>query len=293
MQLILQEKGIVPISDNPQRLSDVAPEIFKSLPSKKSVKKAVKNGLVYVNGKKGHTADYMSGGELLELYQDCSVKNKPVIDIPIDVIYEDEFLAVVSKPAGLVVSGNKKRTLENALPANLKKSKQEGALDYPEPIHRLDYPTSGALLVGKTRKAVIELNKIFENREITKKYMAVAVGEMNTAGIVEKDVDQKYAKSAFKVLHTVVSDKFKKLNLVELTLFTGRRHQLRQHMASLGNPILGDELYGIEGLILKGKGLYLHSFLLEFYHPFLDKPMKLTVQIPNKFMRIFPDSLEK
>ncbi len=283
----LKEKITVPELEIKRRLSDIAPELFKSAPSKKSVKKAVKSGRVFVNGKPGKTSDFISGGEIFELFEDPTPKIKPVIEYPIEVVYEDDYLAVVNKPAGILVSGNKKITLENALPTNLKPCTLEDALTYPEPIHRLDYPTSGALLIGKTHESVIALNKTFESRRITKKYLAITIGKMPESGVIEMEVDNKYAKSAYKVLKSEISPRFTYLNLVELTLFTGRRHQLRKHLASIGNPILGDLLYGKEGLILKGKGLYLHSYSLEFTHPYTNVDLKLIAPVPKKFKKIF------
>ncbi len=283
----LKEIITVPELEIKRRLSDIAPELFKSAPSKKSVKKAIKSGRVFVNGKPGKTSDFISGGEIFELFEDSTPKIKPVIEYPIEVVYEDDYLAVVNKPAGILVSGNKKITLENALPTNLKPCTLEDALTYPEPIHRLDYPTSGALLIGKTQESVIVLNKLFENRNITKKYLAITIGKMPESGVIEMAVDDKYAKSSYKVLDTEISQRFTFLNFVELTLFTGRRHQLRKHLASIGNPVLGDLQYGKEGLILKGKGLYLHSYSLEFTHPFTCKKIKVVAPVPKKFKKIF------
>ncbi len=284
----VRETIIVPLQLEKRRLSDIAADLFKSLPSRKSIKKAVKNGLVWVNGKVGHTGDFISGGEMLELIEDENKVAKPVVNIPLKVIYEDDCLAIINKPAGILVSGNKRLTLENALPCNLSQACTDDALSHPEPIHRLDYPTSGALLVGKTRASVISLNKIFEERRIRKKYLAVTIGEMPSEGVVEKEVEDKPAKSAWRVLQSVESPRFTFLNLVELTLFTGRRHQLRIHMASIGHPILGDAIYGIEGLILKGKGLYLHSYSLEFMHPHSKEPFEMKAPVPAKFLKLFP-----
>ena len=277
----------VPQLSSSARLSDYAPGVFKSLPSKKATKKAIKEGLVLVNGKRGYSGDFVLGGELLELLQGEGSKMIPQLDLDIEVCYEDQYLAVVNKPAGLLVSGNKHRTLENALSGNIGKSNLPDALDKPEPIHRLDFPTSGALLVGKTRQAVIALNKVFEERKIVKKYLAVAIGEMEPQGVIETEVDGKKAKSEYKVISSAFSERFGFLNMVELTLFTGRRHQLRIHLSSIGNPILGDSEHGIEGKILKGKGLYLHSHSLEFGHPFTHETIKVEVNPPKKVHKLF------
>lgn len=281
------ESYSVPKLKERMRLSDFAPGIFKTIFSKKGIKKAIKKGHVTINGDVGYTSDYINGGELIELFQPKEAPKKPIINIPIQVIYEDDYLTIVNKPAGLVVSGNKKFTLENTLPFNLQKSKQKDAIR-PEPIHRLDYPTSGALLIGKTRQSVILLNKLFEEREIQKKYFAITIGHQNDLGIIETSVDGKPSKSEYKVISRMESRKYESLNLVELIPFTGRRHQLRIHLASIGNPILGDLTYGKEGLLGKGNGLYLHAFSLNFNHPFLKKDLEVSVSLPKKFKKLFP-----
>jgi 23S rRNA pseudouridine1911/1915/1917 synthase len=268
------------------RLSDLSFEFFRTLSSRKAVKNAVKQGLIYINGKRGYTADYIQGGELIELFESNKVTTKKSINLKLEVLYEDDYLAVVYKPAGIEVSGNKNWTLEHALSGNLQESTQPDATS-PEPIHRLDYPTSGALLVGKTRSVIIQLNKFFEERKIQKIYYAICIGKMEQKGLIETDIDNKPSKSEYEVLETVVSPRFEFLNLVKLSPNTGRRHQLRKHMASIGNPILGDLLYGKKSLMLKGKGLYLHASSLEFMHPIFEKRMSIDVKLPKKFVKIF------
>ncbi|MCF8463417.1 MAG: RluA family pseudouridine synthase [Flavobacteriales bacterium] len=281
------ESHIVPVLPEKIRLSDYAGGIFRTIPSRKGMKKAIDKGWVRVNGKLASTGDYLSGGETIELAFEETVK-RPVVELKIEVLFEDEFLAVVNKPAGIEVSGNRKWTLENTLSINLKPSSESDALKYPEPIHRLDYPTSGALLVGKTNTAVTELNRMFSDRAIAKSYIAITIGEMSDSGILRSEIDGKASESEFKLLQSVQSERFGHLNLVELNPNTGRRHQLRKHMAEIGNPILGDRDYGLEGLILAGKGLYLHSVSLSFVHPFTKEELTIEAPLPKKFMKIFP-----
>ncbi|MGQ1787153.1 MULTISPECIES: RluA family pseudouridine synthase [unclassified Saccharicrinis] len=281
------ETFIVPPLPERARLSDYAPGVFKSLPSNKATKKAIKQGLVTINGKQGYTGDFVCGGETLILLEDGNKKVSPAIKLDMKVGYEDDYMAVVDKPAGLIVSGNKHRTLENGLASVLKRSSKPDALSRPEPIHRLDYPTSGAVLIGKTQQAVMLLNKLFEERRIVKKYLAVTIGEQPEQGEINKEVDGKPAKSVYKVIASEASERFGCLNLVELTLFTGRRHQLRIHLSYIGHPILGDAPYGEEGKVLKGKGLYLHSHSLEFVHPFTQETLKVEVNPPKKFYKLF------
>ena len=289
---IIIESHLVPTLENQERLSDYAVTIFNSINTRKGVKKAILKGLVTINGKQGFTADFITGGELIELYRPAETTQKPTINIPIEVIYEDDYLAIVNKPPGILVSGNKKWTVENALSPHLKKSSQKDFLQRPEPIHRLDYPTSGALLIGKTASSVVALNKLFENRQIEKTYLAVNIGKMDKEGIINLPIDEKTARSLYTVLEIVDSSKYGCLNLVKLKPETGRRHQLRKHLASIGNPILGDLLYGKEGLILKGKGLYLHAYSLKFTHPFTQKELTVNVVVPKKFKKLFNDYLE-
>ncbi len=282
------EVHTVPILQQKVRLSDYAGGIFTYIPSRKGMKKAIDKGMVRLNGRIASTADLISGGELIELFFDETARKRPTIELRLEVLFEDDFLAIINKPPGIEVSGNRKWTVENALSQNLKPSGQVDALLYPEPIHRLDYPTSGALLIGKTSSAVIELNRLFADREVEKTYMAITIGKMNASGTVDAEIDGKPSLSTFRVLRSVVSERFGWLNLVELNPKTGRRHQLRKHMAQLGNPILGDKEYGTEGLILNGKGLYLHSASLSFTHPFSKEELTVLSPLPKKFLKIFP-----
>ena len=288
-ELIKIESHQVPKLENRYRLSDYTPGKFNSVFTKKGIKKAIKKGFVTINGEIGYTADYINGGELLELHQPKIPKKRPSITITLQIIYEDDYLAIINKPAGILVSGNKKYTLENALPNSLTKSKQKDALLYPEPIHRLDYPTSGALLIGKTTQAVILLNKMFEQQQIKKKYRAITIGDQEENGIIEDPINEKPSKSEFKIITSIPSRKYSSLNLVELIPHTGRTHQLRIHMSTIENPILGDLKYGKEDLISMGNGLYLQSSHLSFTHPFTNNEVETVIPLPKKFSKIFPN----
>lgn len=286
--LELLESKILPILDLKLRLSDIPAGTFHSISSRKAFKNAIKKGLVKLNDKPAYTADFVQGGELIEIFEEAHQKVRPKIDIELEVLFEDEFLAVVNKPAGILVSGNKKWTLENALSSNLKKSKEADALKYPEPIHRLDYPTSGVLLIGKTRKMVILLNHYFEERKVQKIYHAITIGKMEQEGVCESEIENKVCKSSYHVISSIESPKYGFLNLVQLSPHTGRRHQLRIHMAEMGNPIFGDLKYGKEGLVSKGSGLFLHASSLQFIHPETGLELSIEKSLPKKFLRLFP-----
>lgn len=280
------ESHFVPELSGPVRLSDYAGGIFQSVPSRKGMKKAIDNGLVLLNGNMAHTVDLLVGGERIELFENTA-KQRPAIDLRLKVIFEDDQLAVIEKPAGIEVSGNKRWTIANALSSNLKTSNEADALKFAEPIHRLDYPTSGVLLIGKTSTAVIALNRLFEERLIEKVYHAITIGSMDGEGTIDSPIDGKPSVSTYRVLQTVVSERFGCLNLVELRPLTGRRHQLRKHLSEIGHPILGDKDYGSEGMILNGNGLYLHASSLSFVHPITQEKLTIWSSLPKKFVKIF------
>lgn len=274
--------------DSPVRLYDYLPAKFPQLPSRKSCKKALDKGRVSVDGITASTATWLKGGEWLELQLPAQDPNVRLPDLKLTVHYEDDQLAVVEKPAGLLTSGNKWMTLANALPANLTPSTAPDAVR-PQPAHRLDYPTSGVLLAGKTATLLVQLNAMFHGRQIQKTYFAVVIGELPERGQIETDIDGKSALTHYERLVRVASERFGYLSLVRLSPQTGRRHQLRIHLASLGCPILGDREHGREGLILSGKGLYLHATQLVFTHPNTGELITVNSPIPKKMKRIFPD----
>lgn len=201
-------------------------------------------------------------------------------------MYEDDYLAVVHKPAGILVSGNSFKTVANALGQNIKRSHLPDATR-PQPVHRLDYATTGILLVGKTSSSIRTLNKMFEDKKVKKTYFAITIGEMNSKGEIISEVDGKTSQSNYTLYESVPSERFGKLNLVKLDPKTGRRHQLRKHLSSIGNPILGDKEYGIENFILNGKGLFLHAYSLKFIHPSTNKEIHIKDDLPLRFKKIF------
>lgn len=193
---------------------------------------------------------------------------------------------MINKPAGILVSGNTFKTITNALPQNLQPSHLPDAAK-PQPVHRLDYPTTGVLLIGKTSSSIRALNQGFADKRISKIYCAVTIGTMDKQGEMTAAVDGKPAKSLYWVRSSVPSPRFGRLNLVELRPQTGRRHQLRKHLAGIGNPIFGDKAYGTEGLTLYGKGIYLHALALRFTHPVTAKELRIASALPLKFRKLF------
>ncbi|PCI07894.1 MAG: RNA pseudouridine synthase [Flavobacteriaceae bacterium] len=286
--MIVIETHIVPTQKIPIRIQEYLVEVFKTIPTKSGIKKAIKKELIFVDGSATTTAKMIVGGEEITLYQSEENKSLKRLNLKLEVLFEDDYLAIINKPAGILVSGNKFKTIANGIAQNLKPSLQIDTCK-PKPVHRLDYPTTGLLLIGKTKSAILFLNKLFENKEIQKEYIAVTIGKMNPLGIIEIPVDEKESVSHFEVLKTVNSKRFEFLNLVKLTPKTGRRHQLRKHLSAIGNPILGDKEYGFENLILNGKGLYLHAARLNFLHPITKEEMDINKEVPNKFRKIFSE----
>lgn len=271
------------------RLQEYGVGIFNLIPTKSALKKALKKGFIMVNDRPASTATMITGGESINLSFPKERTSLKKLIFPLKVLLEDEHLALVHKPAGIVVSGNSFKTMANALPQNLSGSNLPDATS-PQPVHRLDLATTGILLVGKTRSAIRKLNRLFETKEVEKIYYAVCIGIMPASGKITSDIDGKASFTGFLVTQKVASERFGFLNLVELRPQTGRRHQLRKHLAGLGNPIWGDKEYGLENLILKGKGLYLHAGSLKFQHPFTGKTIHIKDELPKKFRKIFPDA---
>lgn len=259
---------------------------FALIPTKSGLKKAIKKGLVLIDGKKAQTSTFIHGGEHIELLQLENKQQKQFIK-ELLVLHEDEHLAVVLKPCGISVSGNKFATIANCLAQNLKPSNQPDTTK-PFPVHRLDYATSGLLLVGKTASARRALHEMFQRDEIQKTYHAVCVGQIKKQkGIIDSEIDEKPSLTEYQVLKSVSSEKYGALNLMELKPKTGRTHQLRKHLLSIGNPIMGDKKYFINELQHKGYGLYLHATRLSFTHPKTSKNMSFKSDLPKKFVRIF------
>ena len=267
------------------RLSDYAVDLFPLLPTKSSVKKAVKKGLLLVNGKAGTTGTQISKGQIIE-FAEFSENESKAFQFKLDVIFEDDYIALINKPPGINVSGNEFKTIENALLFNIKRSEQEDALVKPKPVHRLDNQTSGLLLIAKTRRAQVNSGNQFEKKQVVKKYTAIVIGKTPEEGEINIPVNDKEAATAFKLIMTEASLKFEYLSLIELKPITGRTHQLRIHCCKSGFPILGDKLYKKENFVLKGKGLFLSSTYIEFLHPITKEELSFNISYPAKFDKI-------
>ena len=243
---------IIPSLEKTIRLSDLKPDGFILVETRKSLKKAIQKKRILINGLQANTADHISGGEELSLLDDGQDQTvfHPLPNL--EVIFEDDYLAIINKPAGIPVHGHKAHTIQNCLYNSLKQSSIPDALKVPLAVHRLDYPTSGALLIAKTKTACLKLHQSFQNRAIEKKYLAVLVGHIQSKQLSCKQrIDNKEASTSMKILDQIESAKYKQLSLFEVNPSTGRRHQIRKHCLALGHPILGDQLYYLTNLSCK------------------------------------------
>jgi len=277
---------IVPERVTPIRLQEYGVGIFEEALTKSALKKALKKQYISVNGVIATSATFIKGGERICLTIAEEIRPKKKLIFSLKVLFEDDYLAVIHKPAGILVSGNSFKTIVNALEQNITVSNLPGAKS-PQPVHRLDFATTGILLVGKTDSSIRALNKMFENKEIEKTYYAVTIGEMDPRGKITSEIDGKESQSDYTVCESVQSERFGTLNLVQLQPKTGRKHQLRKHLSRIGNPILGDKEYGIENMILNGQGLYLHACSIKFIHPFTNEEVYIKDDLPQRFKNIF------
>jgi RluA family pseudouridine synthase len=280
--VIIRETHLVPEGVERMRLSTYARTAFAALISRKGTDKAIKRGELLIDGKTAGTGDWVKPGQVLELI-DLQQRAPKTFHLPLDVVFEDECIAIINKPPGIEVSGNKFKTVENALAGSLRPSSAPDALPWARPVHRLDYSTSGLLLVAKTAQAQMELGRQFEERTVHKRYSAVVSGQPESTGEITSPINGLSAHSLYSTLKTVPSLKSGSVSLMHLFPHTGRTHQLRIHMASLGCPIVGDHKYGPEGHVLRGKGLFLAATRLEFVHPETQEKMTIQIDDPPKF----------
>ncbi len=222
-------------------------------------------------------------------------------DIPLNILYEDEDIAIIDKPKGMIVhptSGNYSGTLVNSLLYHFDRLSSVAGIFRPGIIHRLDKDTSGLLIIAKTDDAHRILSKDFKARKITRIYWAIVErniredeGTIDTL-IARHPIDRKKmavvnSKSSRRAItHFKVLERFEDYTLVQLELQTGRTHQLRVHMAYIGNPIVGDTLYGSKIQKFKTQGQVLHAKRLAFIHPRTGEYMEFEGELPEYFARL-------
>ncbi len=280
----LLETHIVPKLHASIRIQAYDVANFKTIETKSALKKTIKKQLITVNDTTATTAMFLSENDCIKVYAEDIIPKK-IFKLDIPVIFEDDEIAVINKPAGFPTSGNYFKTIENALPHNVQASSSEDALPFPTPVHRLDNPTSGILLIAKTKSAQRNLYQQFEQQKITKIYQAIVIGKTSEKGKITSAVAEKEAYTEYETLQTVASLQNGFLSHVQLYPKTGRTHQLRVHLASIQHPIIGDQLYGKAEENYK-KGLFLCAVSIEFSHPTTKEKVTFAIHPPHKYKSI-------
>ena len=258
---------------------------FAILGSKSAVKKAISSGRLMLNGKIAKFSDVVKNGDLIELHG-AGLQKAKKYDVDLEVAYEDDFLLVVNKPGGIAVNGNRNKTVENAFANINRNNPQADTLPRPVAIHRIDVPTSGLVMLAKTKTALIKLSRAFQQNEVKKEYVAVVHGKTPEQGMIDESIQGKTAVTKFETIQVVPSKMFQYLSSVRLQLLTGRTHQLRIHLKGKGHLIVGDKMYAEGQKTILGKGLLLCSCKLAFEHPETGKTVNVEIDPPAKFERI-------
>jgi 23S rRNA-/tRNA-specific pseudouridylate synthase len=266
------------------RLSDYCAGKFDGLLTRSSVRKALARKEIFVNGVVGTTGRWVQAGWVIQ-WRRKLVAPRRIFKADVKVLFEDDFMAVVLKPAGIVVSGNRFRTLENALPGVLSQSLEKDALLLPLAVHRLDSDTAGLVIVAKTATSHLRLSQQMANH-------ALVVGTPEKEGVFDTPIDGKSAVTLYRLLKTYGSLITGSMSLVEIKLLSGRTHQIRKHFSEAGFPVLGDKLYSPTGLLLKHRGLFLFASQITLNHPVTGSEVTVSSSLPGKFFK-FPTSQQK
>lgn len=297
----------VPESAAGRRFDAVLAELFPEF-SRSRLAAWIRSGDVRVDGRELRPRDPVHGGEQVTLHArlEEDTRAEPQ-DIPLQVLYEDEQVLVIDKPAGLVVhpgAGNPDGTLVNAL---LHRDPALATLPRAGVVHRLDKDTSGVMVVARTLQAQTALVAQLSARGVHRQYLAVVTGALVAGGTVDAAIDRHprdRVKMAVRedgrdaVTHYRLRERFRAHTALECRLETGRTHQIRVHMAHLRFPIVGDPLYGgplklpkgaSEDLVAALRGFRrqaLHAETLEFAHPGSGEPVRCTAPVPDDMLAL-------
>jgi 23S rRNA pseudouridine1911/1915/1917 synthase len=297
-------EALVAESHRGSRLDQVAADLFPDF-SRARLQQWIKEGCLTVNGRQAKPKDKVMGGERLDLIAEIEAESGHEAEaISLDIIYEDDDLLVINKPAGLVVhpgAGNRTGTLLNALlhhDPGLEQIPRAGI------VHRLDKETTGLMVVARTLKAHQDLVEQLRLREVRREYLAIVCGVVTAGGTVDAPLGRhpvqrkKRAVSEAQdarpaVTHYRVEQKFRSHTLLSCSLETGRTHQIRVHMAHIGFPLLGDPTYGgrlklprgaspsLISAIQQFKRQALHAWRLGLVHPETLDDMEWEVPLPD------------
>ena len=266
--------------------------------SRSAIKKMIDDHLITINNKPAKASLLVKEGDTIEV----TFKEEEIVceqeEMPLDIVYEDDFLAIINKPSGLVVHpavGNPRHTLVNGLLYHFNKLSSKNTIR-PGIVHRLDKDTSGLMIVAKDDKTHDILAKMIKNKDVERKYLALVWGNIrHQTGTIDapigRDINnrQKYTvtdiNSKDSVTHFKVLERFKNATLIECKLDTGRTHQIRVHLNYIGHPVVNDPLYGNRKLI-NDFGQMLHSKSIKFIHPYSKKEIYFEKEPPQEFIDI-------
>ena len=283
-----------------QRLDKAVAELTDL--SRSLANEQIKDGQILVNGQAKKAKYAVKEGDVISYeLPEPEVVEYVAEDIPLEIVYQDEDVAVVNKPQGMVVhpsAGHTSGTLVNALMYHIKDLSGINGVLRPGIVHRIDKDTSGLLMIAKNDQAHVALADELKDKKSLRKYWAIVHGNLpNDRGVIEAPIgrsekDRKKqavtAKGKPALTRFQVLERFGDYTLVELQLETGRTHQIRVHMAYIGHPVAGDEVYGPRKT-LKGHGQFLHARTLGFTHPQTGEVLEFTAEVPD----IFQETLEK
>jgi 23S rRNA pseudouridine1911/1915/1917 synthase len=286
--------------------------------SRTRVQELIASGLIRLNGKTAKDSHKVHAGDTIEVVpQPRPALRAEAETIPLDVLYEDEDVIAINKPAGMTVhagAGNSHGTLVNALLGRGQSLSQSGDTLRPGIVHRLDKETSGVLLVAKNDFAHARLAEAFRERSIQKIYVALVQGALKEErGRIElaiaRDPNRRTRMTAKRaaLLHNAreartdwqVLTRIDSTTLLEVQLHTGRTHQIRVHFSALRHPIVGDTLYGAAGQLHVGRTTlpslgrnFLHAAKIAFAQPRTGQPIHLTAPLPPE-LRAFLQKLSE
>lgn len=269
--------------------------------SRSKIQKLIDNNNILVNGKKQKSSYVLKLDDLIEIISTESEYTDILAeDIPLDIVYEDEYLLVVNKPSGMVVHpgcGNYSHTLVNALMYHCKHLSSVNGEIRPGIVHRIDADTSGLLLVAKDDNVHNDLAKQISEKSVIRKYICLVHGVINEdTATIDAPIgrDKRNRKkmcvtgdnSKEAITHIRVLDRYKDSTLIECILETGRTHQIRVHMEYINHPVVNDPVYGYKKMDDPEFGQMLHAKEIGFIHPVTKEFIDFQVDVPVKFREI-------
>ncbi len=251
--------------------------------SRKAAWKACKRGEVLLNGVPVVSSRLLDPGDTLSVVAAERTPPAPW-EARLSLPWVDPWLAVAVKPPGLAVHGPRRQTLINALAAALPPSSAPDALPWAHPVHRLDARTGGLIVVARASAAQVALGRLFQTRAVYKRYRALVLGLLEGEGSIDTPIDGRAAHSDWRAVahHRALRSDW--VTTVDVWPRTGRKHQIRAHLAALGHPVLGDARYHPDGNALQGKGLFLWSVEVGLDHPITGSPLRVGLEDPARLL---------